>query len=60
LLAGADELPPMRPLRILLAEDSVVNQKLAVALLAAPGARGDDRRQRQTRPWKPSAATRST
>jgi two-component system, sensor histidine kinase and response regulator len=37
LLAGADELPPMRPLRILLAEDSVLNQKLALALLERQG-----------------------
>jgi len=37
LLAGADELPPMRPLRILLAEDSVLNQKLALALLDRQG-----------------------
>jgi CheY-like chemotaxis protein len=37
LLAGADELPPMRALRILLAEDSVLNQKLALALLDRQG-----------------------
>ena len=31
------QLPPVRPLRILLAEDSLVNQKLAVALLERQG-----------------------
>ncbi len=37
LVAGADEMPPVRPLRILLAEDSVMNQKLAMALLHRQG-----------------------
>jgi two-component system, sensor histidine kinase and response regulator len=37
LLAHADANPAIRPLRILLAEDSVVNQKLAVALLERLG-----------------------
>jgi CheY-like chemotaxis protein len=37
LVLAADEIPPVRPLRILLAEDSLVNQKLAVALLERQG-----------------------
>ncbi len=37
LTRAADETPPVRPLRILLAEDSLVNQKLAVALLHRQG-----------------------
>jgi len=37
LVAGVEETPAVRPLRILLAEDSVLNQKLAVALLERQG-----------------------
>jgi CheY-like chemotaxis protein len=37
LTRAADEKPPARALRILLAEDSVVNQKLAMALLSRQG-----------------------
>jgi len=37
LTRAADETPPARALRILLAEDSIVNQKLAVALLTRQG-----------------------
>ena len=45
----------LRPLRILLAEDSLVNQKLAVGLLEQRGAHGRRGQQRQGGAWRPSS-----